>query len=92
MILTEEQRAALEWIAEYMSDDANDRKDCELDYSFKILRSMLTQSRPGWEITEERKIALRQIELFLTGSRPNDLHWDLRAIAILKDMLDEVKE
>lgn len=85
LVLTSKQRAALELAIERLREEG-------WDDSADMVRQLLSQSRPGWQATDERKIALRQIELFLTGSRPNDLHWDLRAIAILKDMLDEVKE
>lgn len=43
--MTPERRDALEWISEWMSDDANDRRDPEQDHSYKVLREMLEETK-----------------------------------------------
>ncbi|MCK9569580.1 hypothetical protein M0R72_11625 [Candidatus Pacearchaeota archaeon] len=60
---------------------------CHLEKFAKSWRSS------AWQITEERKIALKQVIFtLLTGGQPEeDLQWDARAIAIFRDMLAETE-
>jgi hypothetical protein len=89
MMLTKEQRAALEYAISSLEQCDSEPED---PICIKILQSMLDQSRPTWEITEDRKIALHQVEMLLTGNQPKDLHWDIRAIVIIRAMITEASQ
>jgi hypothetical protein len=98
MNLTDEQRAALEATCRIFQAAIDGEKGKPLTEQVALLVGinstiglMLNQSYPAWQITEERKIALRQVLTSLIGGQPNDLQWDARAIAILEDMLAEGK-
>jgi hypothetical protein len=56
--LTAEQRAALDFALTYLSDDPNDMQEQGLIDSIKTIGTMLGQSAPAWQITEERKAAI----------------------------------
>ncbi len=55
LILTKEQRAALEYAIDRLSICASEQED---PMAADTLRAMLSQSSPGWQITEERQDAL----------------------------------
>ena len=90
-ILTKEQRAALDNAISAL-ELVERYSEIKLADERKVLRSMLDQSRPAWEITEDRKIALHQVEMLLTGNQPKDLHWDIRAIVIIRAMITEASQ
>lgn len=63
MMLTEEQRAVLEDAIDWLEVGSYDR-DCDCtdgmdSDEIDVLRTMLDQSQPAWEITEGRKTALK---------------------------------
>jgi hypothetical protein len=86
MMLTAEQRAALDFALAYMGDDPNDNQDFNLMESIKVVRAMLAQSQPAWEITEGRR---RAIELAQYGFRGFPQDAIDASIAELQEMLKE---
>ncbi len=59
-MLTKEQRTALK-IAEYELKRLSDKRysDYDSNRTKRVIQSMLNQSSPAWEITEERQAALK---------------------------------
>ena len=88
MMLTAEQRAALDFALAYMGDDPNDNQDFNLMESIKVVRAMLAQSQPAWEITEGRR---RAIELAQYGFRGFPQDTMDASIAVLQAMIEEAK-
>ena len=80
MMMTAEQRAALEYAISSLEQCDSEPEDPVV---VEILQSMLSQSRPAWEITEERKAAIR---------RAHDEYKILpKDFAVLREMLEEAK-
>ena len=97
MMMTTEQRAALKLlltasdptkIGNFDWTEENDARD--------VLRSMLTQSQPSWEITKERKVAIAAARIYTNchAIRINDTkeedHCDETNV-VLRAMLEEAK-
>lgn len=66
MNLTTEQRVALEYA---ISTIEGNQQDNPMTYPqlLKLLRQLLNQSQPAWQITEERKAALKFAIAMLPG-------------------------
>jgi DNA repair exonuclease SbcCD ATPase subunit len=88
IVLTKEQLAALEKVDAMLWKHASEHGIQKVG---KILYDLRTGSGPAWAVTEERKIALKHVEMHLTGRPPKDLHWDWAAITIIRDMLQEAR-
>ena len=85
MILTTEQRAALEWAMKLMGDCG----------AAKEIAAILSQSQPAWEITEERQETLTSmfdlIECTREGRMSRATEEQLVTVrGVLRAMLDEV--
>jgi hypothetical protein len=85
MVLAPAQRAALEWAMELMGECG----------AAKVIAAMLSQSRPAWQVTEERIAALDEAADRL-GSAIDDEDGEIWAsepqmARELRAMLDEVR-
>ena len=57
LMLTAEQREALEHVIEYVQETQMPISNLN-EFDMQELRSLLTGSKPAWEVTEERKSAI----------------------------------
>lgn len=90
MMLTAKQRAAIRRIIEPIECMLVDHDtDPEIADAIKVLRSMLSQSRPAWEITEGRRRAIELAQYGFRGFPQNTMIDAL--IVVLQAMLEEAK-
>ena len=81
--LTAEQRAALEYAISSLEQCDSEPED---PVAVEILQSMLAQSRPAWEITEERQAAIELAQYGFRGFPQDAID---ASIAELQEMLEE---
>ena len=84
MMLTAEQRTAIQ---KAIDSIAGDRVDDPMQYPelLALLRDLLTSSKPAWEITEERKKALR------VAVGDMDLSENIHYLGVIRNMLEEAE-
>lgn len=88
MMMTAEQRAALEYAISSLEQCDSEPED---PVAVEILQSMLAQSRPAWEITEERIVLLKSI---MSQYKPNCvIEYSIMPdeIEVIAKMLEEAK-
>lgn len=90
MMLTKEQRAALEIVLALFDPTAfNDQDRLEASLRAKqVLHSLSTDASPAWEVTEERKVAL-DVAIRDLGKIGKSL--ECHTAGVLRDMLEEAR-
>lgn len=93
LILTAEQREALEHVIEYVQETQMPISNLN-EFDMQELRSLLTGSKPAWEVTEERIAAMKDACNFLVyaeirnkGVNPGSVDRAKNAEDVLRSML-----
>ena len=93
LILTAEQREALEHVIEYVQETQMPISNLN-EFDMQELRSLLTGSKPAWEVTEERIAAMKDACNFLVhaeirnkGVNPGSVDRAKNAEDVLRAML-----